>query len=358
MKRFVKHAVTALFMAVACQTGFVLDTTASAADAAPSASYIENSLCESQCEPDIGYSNEYNGYVLAATKPCPTWTIDYRILRLADSNTSYQFGTPQVNGGWAPLSKLDWSLDSTWQGFNIGFEKPNWTIHFEWLTPMGSEIDGDMADFDWNIDPPQNDPNRLDSHTLSSLRWNDGHMIDLEWKFKWENAQTEIWPMLGFRFQRFDMTASGINYLVPAYGPLPQYDGVDVITFNQQYYQLYLGGQIRRTVCCMGMSIDLTFQGDWAATWGYNIDHHLLRAGGDRFTMENTGGDAYHLGLTAETTLIGRFSLGLQVDHMQIRTTGTHRMDWQSQGYDITWTNGVLVKSRQTSFTAFLRASF
>lgn len=90
------------------------------------------------------------------------WTIDYRIQQMFDSRTSYQFGTPPgFVPQYAPVSKLDWSLDSTWTGLRVGVQKPNWDVHFEWLTTMGQGINGNMEDRDWN--GPNQDPYSLSS---------------------------------------------------------------------------------------------------------------------------------------------------------------------------------------------------
>jgi hypothetical protein len=167
----------------------------------------------------------------------------------------------------------------------------------------------------------------------------------------------ELWPTAGFRFQRFDITAYDISSVVPALGPLPAYDGVDIITFNQQYYVGYFGVQLRGTVLAGWIPIDVVFQADGGPTAGYNIDHHLLREG-DRFTMEETRGGAWHVGFMAEARVTGRFSVGFQADHMGIRTTGTHRLLNEPEGYDVTWDNGVKVKSDQTTLTAFVRYRF
>ena len=71
--------------------------------------------------------------------------------------------------------------------------------------------------------------------------------------------------------------------------------------------------------------VTITFEGDWAGTWGYNVDHHISGYEADgihRYTMDSTSGGAFHLSLTAETPLGKRFFFGLQADHTEIRTTG------------------------------------
>jgi hypothetical protein len=260
-----------------------------------------------------------------------------------------------VSPTWAPLSKLNWSLDSTWHGVEIGLEGRTERFHFRWMKPL-TNIDGHMADFDW-LTPSA--PSQLDSLTLSSLNWKEGQMIDFGGEMQLSNYlghwPIEIWPTIGFRWQRFNMVASDIDYLVPPDGFV--YQG-PVITFSQQYYFFYLGGQLRMDVVWLGVPINLKFEGDWSATWGYNSDHHLLRDDGTRFTMERTRGDTAHLAVAAEATFTQHLSLGVRLDHMAIHTTGTHRWVVHGMGIDEKWSHGVEVKSDQTSATVYARLRF
>lgn len=298
--------------------------------------------------------------------PAPRfWTIDYRVQQMFSSRTSYQFGTaPQLGGPqYAPLSKLDWSLNSTWTGLRAGVQKPDWDIHFEWLTTMGRGVNGGMYDYDWNIDEPRDDPTRLDSLSRSSERWNDGQKIEVEADYRWSERflglPVEFWPLIGFRFQRFDITASHGDQIIPATGPFePPFDG-DIITFNQQYYIGYLGARF-----CVAIPredkppTNVAFQADYGFTSGYNVDHHLYYEyfGVHRYTMEKTDGGAMHFAITVSTLLTERISLGLQADHTEINTTGSHRwvMSGNTTPVDERWSNGVSVSSHQTSLTVFL----
>ncbi|MBN2581371.1 MAG: omptin family outer membrane protease [Pirellulales bacterium] len=288
----------------------------------------------------------------------PVWTADYRVRPMFNSHTTYEFGTaPQLGGPqYTPLSRLRFQLDSVWHGLQLGVKKSNWGLHFEWLTPIARNINGQMADYDWNINQPRTDPTRLDSLTLSNQRWNDGQMLDLGGEFKWLDSildyPVEVWPTAGFRFQRFNITAYDIDSQVPNLGPV--YTG-DVITFNQQYYVAYLGAQLRSTVY-VRRPVNLTFQADWGPTWAYNVDHHLLRTPAPRYTMENTSGGTLHFSLIGEVPIREHLSVGLQADHIEIRTWGTHRLT--QPGLDLSWTNGVKVTSDQTSLTAFLRYNY
>jgi hypothetical protein len=287
------------------------------------------------------------------------WTIDYRVRSMFNSHASYEFGTPPFDlwgPQYAPLSRLDWPLDGVWHGLRIGIERPQWDVSFEWLTPMEREIHGQMADFDWY-------ESDLDNLSYSPQRWTDGQMLDLAGDFQLTDAlfawPIEIWPMAGVRFQRFNIMAHDTENVYPDFYPIPG----DVCSFNQQYYIAYLGGQLRTTLetPVTRHPILLTFQGDWGATWGYNIDHHLTyeEMGVHRYTMEKTSGGAMHLAFTAETPLGRYLSLGVQADHTAIHTTGTHHWVMSgAQSVDETWRNGVVVKSDQTSITAFLRVNF
>ena len=291
-------------------------------------------------------------------EPCREWYVDARIQRMY-GYTSYQFGTAPGDTSpvapYAPLSKLNFSLDSDWVGLRVGVRRCDLDVHFEWLMPMTRQIDGFMSDYDWNIDTPRNDPNRLDSLTHSGERWNDGQKLELEADYKYSDCifgmPIEVWPLAGFRFQRFDITAYNVDSIVPARGLV--FVG-DAITFNQQYYMGYIGAQLRKTIereC--RRPINLMFQFDYGGVGGYNIDHHLLRTPAPRYTFESTGGDEFHLSLAGDIPLNCHLNLGLQADYTRIRTTGTHRLT--QPGTDLTWDNGVLVKSEQTALTAYLQ---
>ena len=96
--------------------------------------------------------------------------------------------------------------------------------------------------------------------------------------------------------------------------------------------------------------LTLGFDGGYVAA--RNTDHHLLREG-DRDTFEQTTGSAGHIAFTSEF-LIGRhFSLGLELDHLQMHTSGTHRLVNVPLGIDETSDHGVRVWSDQTWLTVF-----
>ena len=277
------------------------------------------------------------------------WTIDYRVRATVDSHTTYEFGFP---GGWSPLSRLKFPINSLWHGLDVGLREKDWGIHFQWLMPLQRQIDGDMYDYDWMM-PDQG----FTDLGVTQQRWTDGQMLDLGAEFRAFDSlygwPIELWPTLGFRWQRFDIMAYNlVQWKEDDVWPADPYRYAgDVISFNQEYYIYYIGGQLRTK---LGSRVSLTFQGDWGYTFGRNIDHHLLREG-DRFTFEQTEGDSWHIGLTTEVALTRRWSLGFEVEHTRISTTGKHRMLNQPLDIDESWTDGVRVWSDQTWLTAFVR---
>jgi hypothetical protein len=307
--------------------------------------------------------------VCTDAQPCGrVWTIDYRVKTFFDSNTTYQFGTSENSPNpYAPLSKLSWPLDSTWHGLQIGVEKPKWRAHFEWLTPMVHDTYRNMADYDWS--GPDRDPASLSS---SPERWTDGQTLEFEGSFKLTDhisrTRLEIWPVIGFRFQRFDLMAHDGDQIIndgtfPNLPPVGYHWTGDMGSFNQQYYMAYVGAQIRRDYCIADIRpVTLVLQADWADTWGYNVDHHISGYEADgvhRYTMESTQGGAFHVALTAETPLSRVFFIGVQAEHLEIRTWGSHHwVETGTQQVDETWTNGVKATSDQNSLTVYLRARY
>jgi hypothetical protein len=289
-------------------------------------------------------------------------TIDYRFRTLCSSATSFEFGTiepPPV--GWAPLSRLDFPINSCWHGFRFGLEKSDSAIHFEWMAPQ-TTIQGNLEDFDW---APPNPDGSITDLGFAQERWNDGQMLDFGYEFRILERPlglpVEVWPTVGFRWQRLNLTAYNLTqvksdnvWLDPPF----TYEG-DVITFNQEYSIGYVGAQLRgRLESRILPPIALTLQGDWGYTEAYNTDHHLIREG-DMYVMHRTHGSCWHVALTAEALFCReRLSMGFQVDHLRIDTQGTHRWINEPYGIDETWDNGVSVWSRQTWLTAFIRTRF
>jgi hypothetical protein len=314
----------------------------------------------------LQYSQPCEDYSGAAQQGCflpimhkafEDWHFDYRVRSLSSSYTSYQFGTPDPPPiGWTPLSKLDFSLNSMWHGIGVGLEKPNWAAHFEWLTPIEQGVHGNLEDYDW-----MNSNATFTDLGIARQRWTDGQMLDFRLEIRLcDNLfglPIEFWPTGGFRWQKFDIMCYDAVQVKEnnVWPPNPHSYPGDGLTFNQQYYVCYFGAQFRTRIGYPEiLPIDLIFQGDLGNANAYNIDHHLLREG-DRYTMESTHGDSWHISLTAEVPIRKSLSLGFEGDYLQIRTCGTHRLLNEPLDIDATWDNGVRNQSNQTWLTFYVR---
>jgi hypothetical protein len=294
-----------------------------------------------------------DGLWTSAATQDSAWTIDCRFRTLCNSKTTSENGTTTPPPtGWAPLSRLNYSLDSCWYGLRVGVERPNWGVHCEWLTPQ-QNIQGTMADYDWMT----KDQSFTDLGYMQE-RWTEGQMLDLGGEFKLTDrfcgVSVELWPMAGFRWQQFDIMCYDLNQVKSSTSDPYRIDG-NIISFNQQYYVTYLGGQLRKTFEFNWLPpIVVTFQGDWGYASAYNIDHHLRREG-DMFTMDSTYGDSWHVGLTTEMLFNKHWSVGFQADYTQIHTCGTTHYVNEPLGQNFTYSNGVADYSNQMMLTAFIR---
>jgi hypothetical protein len=288
--------------------------------------------------------------------PAPEhWTLDYRCRAFIDSYTQYEFGTPpEMTPGWTPLSRLNFSLNSVWHGLELAKVTPKSSLRFEWLM-AGQYIENGLSDYDW---VPPNPDGSFTHLGYSRERFTEGQMLDLGYKYKIvESNLVEVWPMVGFRWQRFDITcfdAVQVKYDNVWLDP-PFYVPGDVITFNQQYWVGYVGAQVCGKLQWGNLRpLAWTVQADWGQTEAYNVDHHLVREG-DMYGMDRTHGSAWHAAITLEALVTDRIGLGIQADYVQIDTTGEHRDLNEPFGFDETWGYGVSVVSRQTWLTGFLR---
>lgn len=287
---------------------------------------------------------------------CTGFYVDYRIRRLDESHTSYAFGTIDPTGP-NPLSRLEFPINGTWTGLELGLEGLRWAVRAEWVTPVNGDIHGQFEDRDWLLVGQD-----FTDLGVSEERWIDAQMLDVAFEIDLFELRLglpiSVRPVGGFRWQKFDLMAFNAKQLkeFDMWVPDPVSFEGDVIRFRQEYYHYYVGGQLRTDVDLGGLlpTVRLTFQGDWAGIQGFNFDHHLLREG-VLIGRENTHGDGWHIGGAAEIFLSERFSVGIEGEYTQIRTTGRHHDTNVPLGWDATWTRGVHVWSDQTAISVFLR---
>ena len=295
----------------------------------------------------------------AATTP---WSIELRSRYYLNSHTSYEFGNP-FPPNQTPLSRLEFPLDSLWEGLEIRRSFRRVSLGFEALRNGTQEARGVMKDSDWDDDAQ---PSTKTVYSESQCRAIPGWIIrgDLDLKVadwigmpSWLDAR----PVMGFRWQRFSLlTHDGTQYdLTPqAVTPITPLPG-DGILFEQTFRQYFLG---MRTACDLGRLVRvrpmrLLVQADWAYVDGNNEDRHLWRAG-NRMTYEKTSGSARHASVGLEVDLTKRLRLGIDVDHLRTETTGTHRLVNDLFQIDFGFDNGVKVWSEQMSLTGSVGYKF
>ena len=85
----------------------------------------------------------------AEQSPKAVWSADAKVKRLFNSHTSYEFGNP-VPPYQAPLSRLEFSLDSWWGGVEIRRRTPGWSMGLEVMRNLAQDVKGKMMDSDWD----------------------------------------------------------------------------------------------------------------------------------------------------------------------------------------------------------------
>jgi Omptin family len=279
---------------------------------------------------------------------------------LLGSHTSYEFGNP-FPPYQSPLSRLTFPLDAWWAGAEVRFSFPRFSLGVEGLTNLSKDAGGLMEDSDWD-DEAQ--PRLKTIYSESQCRLDQSYLVNTDIDLKvsdWLGLPTwfDLRPVTGFRWQIFNLvTHDGTQYdLVGGDPPLPLPG--DGIRFSQTYRQYFLG---LRSNLDLGKLVRLNhltmlLQLDWAYAEGQNQDHHLLRKG-ERFTYEDTTGQAWHGAVGLQADLLKHLSLVLKADFLRIMTTGSHRLVNAPLDLDATWSYGVKVWSDQNRLSLVLQYNF
>jgi hypothetical protein len=310
----------------------------------------------------MGLSAARAGQVDPPEKAENAWLFGLKVKRFFKSHTSYEFGNPYPPGQ-VPLSRLEFPLDSWWAGVELRRDFPRWSFGLEALRNLSREALKRAKDSDWDDDHATGIKT---IYSESDCRLEPSYMVraDVDLKVSdWLGLPPwlDLRPVMGVRWQRFEFVDHDGTQYYPAPGdptpptPLPG----DGIRFKQTYWQYFLGV---RAACDLQNSPDLPLvkllmQVDWAYVEGHNQDHHLLREG-SRFTYEDTIGDAWHASLGMRVGIWQNLSAGLELEHMLIHTTGSHRLENRPFGIDFIVNNGVTVWSEQTSLMLSLEYRF
>ena len=286
------------------------------------------------------------------------FSVEAKVRRLLDSYTSYEFGNP-FPPYQAPLSRLEFPLDSWWGGIGLTASFSRFSVGVEALKSLSSEADGKMSDSDWDDDET---PGLRTIYSESECHIDPSYMIKVDADLKVSDwlglpPSLDLRPVIGFRWQHFRLlTHDGVQY---AQGEPPTPLPGDGIRFTQTYRQYFIGvkSDLDLTRYIPLRRFTLLAQVDWAYVQGDNEDHHLLRAG-ERFTFEDTRGQAWHGLLGLKAGVSENLTLGLEFDFLWLSTTGSHRLVNEPFGIDFTSHHGVEVWSRQTSLSLSLQYAF
>lgn len=290
------------------------------------------------------------------------WSVSLQTKYLFKSHTSYEFGNP-LPPYQAPLSRLEFPLNSWWAGASLRREFSRFSAGVEVFRNISNEAEGEFMDSDWDDDDR---PNIKTIYSESSCHMEPSYIVrgDVDLKIsdwiglpKWFDLR----PTAGLTWQRFSLvTHDGIQYYTaPGNTTPPDPLPGDGINFEQTYWQFFVGFKAGFD---MGKPFHLSrlkllTQVDWVYVDANNEDYHLLRAG-KRMTYDETTGDAWHALVNLKIGLTQNLNANVGAEYLRITTTGSHRLVDEPSGIDFRWKNGVKVWSEQISMTMSLEYLF
>ena len=302
--------------------------------------------------PDISYAQDES----PLEPDQVVWSVEAKVKQLFDSYTSYEFAHPEVPV-LSPLSRLEFSLDSLWGGVEVKRWTPKWSVSLEAMTNVQKNVEGIMADSDWEN---PNHPKMRTTYSESTLRLEPSYMVNASADVSVARLLSlpkglDLRPAAGIRWQYFYFVTSDLNQwgILPDGRIYKMYIPGDGIRFKQTYWHYFAGLRLDwQPMPEKNPGLKLSLEADWAYVKGKNKDHHLLREG-NRITEETTDGHAWHAALSLDVPLTENFSIGAQAEYMTIDTSGSHRWFHDAPGYEVdeTWSNGVNVWSQQCSFS-------
>ncbi len=285
------------------------------------------------------------------------WEFDIGMKRFVLSHTSYEFGSPE--GAFTkPLSRLEFPVNTWWLNLDLRRTSPRWSIGGRAGLSLNRNSNWWMEDTDWGTTGSANYVTNY-SRSYCDIRQAFLFRGDVDVNVSdWLRLPSswEVRPLFAFQFQRFKaMAHDGIQ---SDYDPGTTFtlDG-DSISFRQDWYTYMFG--LRGSYSLKlnkNMTVKLKGEADFGPAFGYNEDHHLLR--GERRTYEKTSGSAFYF-LTGMDMIVAKtITMGVGIDYLGIRTSGTHRWWDPAEGADQSWSDGVYAWSDQLGFSAHVSYAF
>lgn len=281
---------------------------------------------------------EQGGVQAQAPAQRPTYlSLGWR--KYLNSFTSYQFpDAPGGESGTDPISRLEWPWDQSFGVIKFGSNSYGIQVTFEGAFSILYDSTLKAQDSDWE------DANNPSQKTTFS----DGLAMPRSWTFDTGIGYTVpsipyVQWLLGYRAQQFRFTYTDVTQGDLFGNPSRFYPG-ESIHFSQYYKIWYLGAALYP-------QLPYNFLGKLTADVGTvkanNVDFHVNRVPGPRFTFETTNGICWHANLTLQYWYQGLASIGVAGDLMSITTNGGHR--WTEPGLDMSW-DGARVWSEQKYF--------
>jgi outer membrane protease len=294
------------------------------------------------------------------------WEFDVGMKRFVASHTSYEFGDPDAPFT-KPLSRLEFPVNTWWLNFDLRRTCPRWSVGAKAGFSVNRNSNKFMKDSDWTSDGNED---YLTNFSKSYCDVKSAFLFrgDVDVNISdWLRLppSLEVRPLFAFQFQRFAVMAhDGVQW---NYGPntsVPM-EG-NAISFRQDWYTYMIGMRGSYSLNLnKHVTIKLKGEADWGPAIGYNEDHHILR--GDRFSYEKTSGSSLYF-LTGLDMIVSKtITLGIGVDYLMIRTSGTHKLVDPSPtdangviqpAINQSWSDGVHAWSDQLGLMARLSYAF
>lgn len=286
------------------------------------------------------------------------WEFGVGMERFVASHTSYEFGmdTPP----WTkPLSRLEFPVNTWWLNFDARRTCPRWSIGGRAGFSVNPSSNNWMLDSDWDT---VGGKDVLTNYSKNYCDVKDAFLFrgDVDVNISdWLKLppSLKIRPLFAFQFQRFSLMARDFTQWNYDIGTVDFLSG-DIISFRQDWwlYMIGLRGSYDLKLSKY-MTIKIKGEADWGPALGFNEDHHLRREG-DRFTRDNTSGNALYFLTGLDMTISKTITIGVGVDYLWIRTSGEHWLYNAPEGQDDRSTDDVKAWSDQLGLIARVSYAF
>ena len=287
------------------------------------------------------------------------WELGIGLERFIASNTSYEIGDPAAPFT-KPLSRLEFPVDTWWWNFDARRTCPRWSIGARAGFSANRNSNDWMTDSDWATTSSGMNMLTTFSNNYCDVRgaFLFGGDVDVNIS-DWLRLPPsfELRPLFTFQYQRYSlMTHDGVQWNYDAGNSQPL--NGDCISFRQDWYTYMIGLRGSYNVkMSKNMAIKIKGEADWGPAFGYNADHHEQRAG-DLWGYINSSGDAFYF-LTGLDMIVSKtITIGVDVDYLGIRTSGTIHDVNQPEGRDVWWSDDVKAWSDQLGLKAHVSYAF